>query len=66
MCACSKASRQPRPTRSATTITRNSPLATSQVQSVPRSSFIQGMDPERLRVEQLRREAIRKSFGEFK
>lgn len=67
MCGCSKPSRQVRPARTTTTvITRNSPLSAAMphTPSPPNTlTSIQAMDPERLRIEQLRREAIRRSFG---
>lgn len=65
MCGCAKASRQPRPTRSAqvTVFTRNTPAVVIPANPVSSNTSIQAMDPERLRIEQLRREAIRRSFG---
>lgn len=66
MCSCTKPSRQPRATRSTpvTVITRNIPAVVVPAASPQTSNtVIQTMDPERLRIEQLRREAIRRSFG---
>lgn len=65
MCSCNRS--EPRRTRTApttATITRNTQVVTANVPPNPQPSIsIQTMDPERLRIEQLRREAIRRSFG---
>jgi hypothetical protein len=69
MCGCTKPSRSPRTTRPGFPITiasRSGPTsgAVPPSPSPPNTlTAIQAMDPERLRIEQLRREAIRRSFG---
>lgn len=65
MCGCARPSVQPRPTRSSqvTVFTRNTTSVVVPANPASASGSIQSMDPERLRIEQLRREAIRRSFG---
>jgi len=64
MCGCNRNIGTPRQVRSSgNVVVRNSSTGTI---FVPRSNVvtsIQSLDPERLRIEQLRREAIRRSFG---
>lgn len=67
MCSCNRT--QPRRTRTANTsatITRNTQTIVAGIPNNPPISgntTIQAMDQDRLRIEQLRREAIRRSFG---
>jgi hypothetical protein len=67
MCGCAKPSRQPRQTRSSPVVivSRNTPTISTTNSPAPPNTLtaIQAMDPDRLRIEQLRREAIRRSFG---
>lgn len=65
MCACNRAEpRKSRPTADVAIIRNSSPPSTP-VNPLPTStSFtIQSMDPDRLRIEQLKRETIRRTFG---
>ncbi len=68
MCGCSRAL-EPRRTRSVTStfVSRNQPaiIAGTILPEAPPNTLtaIQAIDPERLRIERLRREAIRRSFG---
>lgn len=69
MCSCNRNEpRRTRPTANTTAIiTRNTQVITSGVTpnppQQPVNPIIPSMDPDRLRIEQLRREAIRRSFG---
>ena len=64
MCACSKPSRQPRTVRGSSIIVTRNTVTTTITPAPPNTlTSVQSMDPNRLRIEQLRREAIRRSFG---
>jgi hypothetical protein len=64
MCACNRTEpRRSRPTADVTIVRSSNPAASPLPDPSSTSFAIQTMDPERLRIEQLRREAIRRSFG---
>lgn len=63
MCGCARPAGNPRPIRSTTVVSRNNPRDTVIPIVIPQNNTIQAMDPERLRIEQFHREAIRRSFG---
>jgi hypothetical protein len=64
MCQCSR--EEPRRSRPVSTfVSRNQQIvgAPQRQSTTPVSNFFNSLDPERLRIEQLRRESIRRSFG---
>jgi hypothetical protein len=66
MCSCNRSEpRRARTANTTATIVRNAQTVNTNIPAPPPTvvGSIQSMDPDRLRVEQLRRAAIRRAFG---